>query len=121
MNTGKLDKRITIQKLTIVENVLGDSVNTWTDLKTVWASLTNLHGSEYFAAAAVQSEETIKFGIRYIKELDKNINIEKSNTSKIFRIKFKNTIYDIKFIDDIKYGHSFMEIQALEVVNNVNT
>ncbi len=112
---GRFDKKITIQKLTTTKNEVGDVIKQWTDLITIWATLTNLHGSEYFAAAAVQSEETIKFGIRYIKELDKNVNEEKSNTTKVFRVKFKNTIYDIKFIDDIKYDHSFMEIQAMAV------
>lgn len=105
MNIGQLNKRITIQKPTITENDIGDSISDWVDYKTVWASVTNLFGKEYFAAMQIQAENTVKFTIRYCKDIDTTM-----------RISFNNNFYDIKFIDNIKYGNTFMEIQGLAVI-----
>lgn len=54
MNPGELDKRITFQRLTTTTNENGFEVETLEDFKTVWAKVSNLHGREYFEAAAVQ-------------------------------------------------------------------
>lgn len=110
MEIGKLNKRITFQKYTTSENAIGDTINSWTDFKTVWASATNLHGREYYSAMQVQAENTVKFTIRYCKDIDTSM-----------RIVFKNQTYDIKFIDNIKYGNKFMEIQGLAVIDSVIT
>jgi SPP1 family predicted phage head-tail adaptor len=105
MEIGKMNKRITFKTYSETENELGDSISTWMDYKTVWASVSNLHGREYFTAMQVQAENTVKFTIRYCKDI---------NTS--MKIVFNNQIYDIKFIDNIKYGNKFMEIQGLVVI-----
>jgi SPP1 family predicted phage head-tail adaptor len=44
-------------------------------IKTVWAAVSNLHGREYFAAAAIQAEKTVKFIIRYLENLDTSMGI----------------------------------------------
>jgi len=82
----------------------GFEVETWEDYKTVWAAASNLHGREYFAAAAVQAENTVKFIIRYLPNLDTSM-----------RILFQGRQYNIIAIDNIKYQNRFMEIKALEV------
>lgn len=102
MEIGKLNKRIIFQEFTSIINDNGFNEDTWTDKNTVWASVTNLSGREYFAAAAVQAENTVKFTIRYIEDISTDM-----------RISFKNNIYNITFIDNIKYGNSFIEIKAL--------
>lgn len=105
MNIGDLKHRITIQQFTTTVNNNGFEVEDWINYKTIWASISNLHGREYFQAAAVQAEKTIKFTVRY----NQNINTD-------MRIVFNSKNYDIKFIDNIKYENKFMEIQGLEVV-----
>ena len=104
MNPGELNKRITFQRLTITTNENGFEVEEWEDFKTVWAAVTNLHGREYFEAATVQRENTVKFTIRYTKDI---------NTS--MRILFQGKQYNITSIDNIKYKNVYMEIKALEV------
>jgi len=117
MNIGELDKRIIIQKKTIGQDADGYQIEEFTDYKPVWASKNNLFGREFFAAAAVNSELTVKFGIRYMKELDSSVNVEGINTTKIFRVKYGNLFYNLTFIDDIKTQHIEMELKALlEVV-----
>ena len=105
MEIGKLNKRVLLQTYTVTENDMGDSISTWVDFATVWASATNLSGKEYFAAMQVQAENTIKFIIRY----NKNVN-------ETMRIIFEGNNYNIVFIDNIKYDNKFMEIKAMAVV-----
>ena len=105
INIGTFNKRITFQNFTTTLNDNGFEIQEWSDYATVWASVSNLNGREYFAAQAVQAEKTVKFTIRY------NKNINESMT-----IIFEGNNYDISSIDNIKYGNEFMEIKALAVV-----
>lgn len=104
MNPGELRHRITLQTLEIIVNENGFEVEEWIDFKTVWASIKNLHGREYFEAAAVQKENTVKFTIRYIKGIDASM-----------KILSKGRHYNITSIDNIRYENKFIEIKALEV------
>lgn len=101
----RFNKRIIFQKFTTILNENGFEIQEWSDYKTVWASVSNLNGREYFAAQAVQAEKTIKFTIRCNK-----------NITESMRIIFEGNNYDIAFIDNIKYGNEFMEIKALAVI-----
>ena len=105
VNIGDLNKRITIQNFTTIINDSGFEVNSWEPFKTVWASANNLSGREYFAAQAVQAENTLKFLIRYTKGISTDM-----------RILFEEKFYNITFIDDVKYSKKFIEIKALEEV-----
>ena len=107
MKPGELNKRITLQKPITTTNERGFEIETWENLKTVWAAVSNLHGREYFAAAAVQAESTVKFTIRYLEDLDTTM-----------RILFQGRQYNITSIDNIKYQNRYMEIKAMEVVGS---
>jgi SPP1 family predicted phage head-tail adaptor len=104
MNPGDLDKRITFQRLTTTTNENGFEIETLEDFKTVWAKVSNLHGREYFEAAAVQAENTVKFTIRYLEGIDPSM-----------KILFQGKEYNITSIDNIKYKNRFIEIKAQEV------
>lgn len=104
MKSEELKHRITIQVLETLTNENGFEIETWVDFRDLWAAVTNLHGREYFAAAAVQAENTVKFTIRYTDEID--------TTMRIF---FKGKQYNITSIDNIKYENKFIEIMAMEV------
>jgi len=104
MDIGDLRHRIIFQKFTTTISENGFEVETWQDYKTVWASIFNLYGREYYQAAAVQAEKTVKFIIRYIEGIDTSM-----------KILFKEKQYDIAFIDNIKFENKFIEIKASEV------
>lgn len=104
MNPGELRHRIKLQKLETRVNENGFEEEEWVDFKILWASIKNLHGREYFQAAAVQKENTVKFIIRYIPELDTSM-----------KILFKNKHYDITSIDNIRYENKYIEIKGVEV------
>lgn len=107
MDIGELKHRITFQKLVTDINENGFEMEDWQDYKTVWAAITNLHGREYFEAAAVKAENTVKFKIRYIQNIEPTM-----------RIIFKGKRYNITSIDNIKYANKFIEIKAMEVDNS---
>lgn len=107
MKAEELKHRITLQLFTTVVNENGFEVETWVDFKTLWAAVTNLHGREYFAAAAVKAENTVKFTIRYTEGIDESM-----------RILFKGKEYNISSVDNIKYANKFIEIKAMEVDNS---
>lgn len=104
MKSEELKQRITLEVFTTVVNENGFEVETWVELKTLWAAVTNLHGREYFAAAAVKAENTVKFTIRYTYGLDESM-----------RILFKGKQYNINAIDNIRYANKYIEIKAMEV------
>lgn len=102
---GELRHRITLQRKTATVNESGFETENWEDYKTLWAAVANLHGREYFAAAAVQAEGTVKFTIRYLPGIDTAM-----------RISFRGKSYNITAIDNIKYQNRYQEIKAQEVV-----
>ena len=104
MEIASLNKRITIQELKLSINENGFEIEELIDYKRVWAGVSNLHGREYFDAAAIQMENTVKFTIRYLPGIDISM-----------RIVFQDKNYNITSIDNIKYGNRFMEIKAMEV------
>lgn len=109
VDVGELKHRITIQKYTTITTDNGFDEETWLDYKTVWASMNNLYGKEFYAAKAVQSENTVEFTVRYSKDL------EILNT-KEYRIFWNEKSYNITFIDNIKYENRWLKIKAIEVV-----
>ena len=104
MKIGEFKHRIIIVKPVIETNENGFEVETYETYKTLWAKAINLHGKEYFEAAAIQKEKTLKFTFRLLKDIDENMKIE-----------FNNKLYDINFIDNILYENKYMEIKAMEV------
>ena len=104
MSIGELRHRMTFQKPVISTNENGFEIETFENYKTVWSKVSNLSGREYFEAAAVQKEKTVKFLIRAGVDIDETL-----------RILFNDKIYNIIFIDNINYKNKYIEIKALEV------
>ena len=104
MSIGEMRHRITFQRITPVINENGFDSELPREYKTVWASVSNLSGREYYQAAAIQAEKTVKFTIRYLSDLAEDMEIL-----------FEGKKYNITSIDNIKYINRYIEIKALEV------
>lgn len=104
MKIGQLKHRITIKRLVSSINENGFETESYENFKVLWANVSNLHGKEYFEAAKIQKEKTVKFTCRSIKAVDETM-----------KIAFNDKLYDIIFIDNVKYENKYMEIHALEV------
>lgn len=89
----ELNRKITLQALTpggVDSN--GDTLPAaWADFITVFAKVEPLVGREFFAAAAVQAEDTTKFTMRWRGDLDSTM-----------RIVFDGKLYNITSIQNIR-------------------
>jgi len=97
----RMDRQIEIHSKTVTKNEDGRPITEYVLLKTMAAGVTHLFGGEYFAAAAIKQEDTIKFTTRF----DESVTTE-------MRIKFRDKMYEITFIDNIKEQDMWMEIKA---------
>lgn len=83
-NSGSFRHRITIQSYESTQDELGQQTGVWKDIRSLWAMIKTLQGREYFAAAATQSESTVRFVVRYTSGLDESM-----------RIVYKGRVYEI--------------------------
>lgn len=65
MNPGTLDQRVSLERLEQGQDEIGQPIEAWTVLATVWAAVEPQAGREFVAAGAAQTELTTKVRIRY--------------------------------------------------------
>lgn len=66
MSIGRMDRQITIQQKTTVQDATGQPIETWTDLATdVWAEFLPVSGHEFFAARQVNAVAVASWRIHY--------------------------------------------------------
>lgn len=65
MKAGALDRRITIERYTSVQNEYGEPVVTWANLATVWASWRRASARETLAALEIAAAVSDVFEVRY--------------------------------------------------------
>jgi SPP1 family predicted phage head-tail adaptor len=99
--------RISLQQKLITKDPEGIPIENWQNISTIWAAVEPLRGREYFQAAAVQSQNMIRFTIRYRKGI----------TSEI-RILYDSKLYDIQSIIDVEGRHQQLELMAKEVTSH---
>jgi SPP1 family predicted phage head-tail adaptor len=87
LQAGKMDRRITIQRVTLTYDALNNPVETWAALATVWASKLDYIGSENVAAREVGAQMTTAFRIRWSNKVsDVNPKDRLSYDSKTWNI-----------------------------------
>lgn len=84
MNPGKLDRRITIQELTVTRGDSGCVIEGWSELDTVWAEKIEEGSREFRSAGALHAEMTRLFRIRH-----------RSDITTKHRISFGGRLHDI--------------------------
>jgi SPP1 family predicted phage head-tail adaptor len=65
LRSGYLSTKVTMQQPVISQDELGQPVNKWVDVATVWANLSDISGREFIASAALQNTVQTKITIRY--------------------------------------------------------
>lgn len=65
MNPGALNQRVVLSRATFEQDEIGQMVEAWAPLATVWAAVEPQAGREFIAGGAGQSELTTKVRIRY--------------------------------------------------------
>lgn len=91
-------KKIEIQHFTVMEDTVGNHVQSWETLFCPWAEISTATGKEYYAAAQVNSENDVVFKIRYSSCMADKLSSE-------LRILYNGKYYDVKRIDDVNEQH----------------
>lgn len=66
---GRLRHRVRIEQRTLSQNELGEVLEDWQEVATVWAAIEPLSGRELIAAQQVNSKVTARLVIRYRSDL----------------------------------------------------
>lgn len=69
MDSGGLDRRVTLQRFTTIQDEYGEEIQVWTDLATVFAEVRQQGGREYLAAASTVAERRVVFFVRWFAGL----------------------------------------------------
>lgn len=66
IRAGRLNKRITIQKLSAANDDFGSAPPQWETFATAWASVEPLQGREFMSTSGEQAQVTTRIRLRYI-------------------------------------------------------
>lgn len=105
---GRLDKKITIEKRTIVKEK-GVPTEKWDTFFTCRCSINSLYGTELYKSLEVQLENVLSFTVRYTKTL------EVLNT-KEYRVIWGSRIFNIIATDYFEFNKEKITIKAKEVI-----
>lgn len=67
---GKRDRRIKIERYTTTQNGLGEEIETWSALATVWANVVPISDGERIEAQQVNASISTRFTILYSTDVD---------------------------------------------------
>lgn len=95
-----------IQKSVAGNDKAGNHILSWEDHYTCQAYVNNLSGSEYWEAAQLNAEKEIFFLIRYCSETA-------AIDTEYFCIVFQWQVYNITFIDNVKYQSKTLKLRAV--------
>lgn len=69
MKAGTLNRRIDLQKKTIVQSPTGAQTITWASQRIVWAANLPVRGREYMAADQLRADVEVRFVMRRQRDL----------------------------------------------------
>ena len=105
MEAGKLNRRVTIKELADGQDEIGQPVQTWTDVATVWTHIRHLSGVETIKADADTS--SVKASVRIRRRTDVDAGM---------RVYLGALVYEIKAVLPDEEARDRLDL-ACEVVN----
>lgn len=109
MKAGPLRHRIMLQETVKVQDpITGAMIDSWVDVKPVWAEVTAVSARDFVAAQAYQNQITSRIKIRY-----------RTDISDKHRILFRGGIYNIEAVlPDPDSGLEYLTLPCSEGVND---
>lgn len=92
MAIGDLKHRVTIQTVAREQNSVGQLVETWSDLTTVWTKKEDGGGTEAEKSDIVTATQRTNFYVRF-RAID----------ATGYRLKFNGLLYDIEAVDEVEF------------------
>ena len=75
MRAGALDRRITIEQASLLQDGAGQAIETWSTFITVWASRSDVRGRERFASQQELATRTATYRTRWVKDVNESMRI----------------------------------------------
>ena len=104
MNIGSLNKRVLIQYPTMAMDTMGSMVETWNDGDTIYAAIWPFSAAEQIQSMASTMLVFRRIRIRYRSDIKSN-----------WRLKYRNSYFNIISIIDKDMKHKMLEILTQEV------
>ncbi len=106
MRTGKLRHFVEIHAFTVVEDDIGNQIETWAKVAEAWAAIEPLKGDERWAAAYAQATTTHRVTMR-----PPGVNVHPSN-----RLVFNGRVFEIEAVLDIEERGRELQLMCVEKV-----
>ncbi|WP_273845725.1 phage head closure protein [Halalkalibacter alkalisediminis] len=105
MNSGKLNRRISIKEEKKIKDIGGGQTTQPLPIADTWASINTLTGREFWQAQQMEAEVSHKITIRYRK------GIKRSQV-----VFYNERKFDIEYIFNRDEANKFLELYCLERV-----
>lgn len=105
MRAGRLNRRVTIKYLNSGQDALGQPVQTWSDLVTVWANILHKNGAESIRADKDTSINQASIRIR-----------RRTDVTPAMRVYHGSTVYQIKAVLPDEQDRERLDLSC-EVIN----
>lgn len=73
---SRLKQRVTILRQGIARDQIGEPLDEWAPIATVWAAVEPLQGREFWGAQQYHAEITTRIRIRYREGIDKTMRVQ---------------------------------------------
>jgi len=103
MKAGDLRHRILLQRPETIPDDKGNRKTLWITYATVYASMADVSGRDFFAAQSYQAQDIVTFGIRWRNDLNVSHRIATVRDGQDYRI---------EQINRLGYKGDFMHIKA---------
>lgn len=107
MRMEEMRDRITFQTLKIEESPVKSLAPKYDDFVTVWAKVEYLKGREFWEAKAVNAETTVRFIIRYRKDIKNDM-----------RVLYDKKFYNVTSVMQLDNTGKWLVALGSEVVNS---
>jgi SPP1 family predicted phage head-tail adaptor len=106
VRAGLLRHRITIERPTETLTTLGEPVQSWTPVATIWVSVEHRDAGERFSDGRIFSERRTRFGGRWLI----------SGVTTPMRVNFGGRLFDLTSVDDLEERHRELVLWGIERV-----
>ncbi|KVC62698.1 head-tail adaptor protein [Burkholderia ubonensis] len=112
MRAGQLNRLVAIQQRSTVRDSFGQQVEAWTTIKSVYAYIEALSGSERVAAQSISTDVSHRFTVRY------DAIYADPRVAAKYRIVYASRIFDINAALNIDESNRTVELLASEGLTN---
>jgi SPP1 family predicted phage head-tail adaptor len=103
-HSGRFNKKIIVFGPVFTQDEIGNDKETFEEICRLWSMVKTTRGSEYFAAAQTNSENTVRFVVRYSAFLQDIFDTDKTK----LEILYKSVRYDVQsIINDDEMNQTF--------------